>query len=191
MSQVAEGTQAVGQIRARAGLPGLAEMAAQRERAGQLLGRTVLPFALVLYLALEGGGYDAILRSEVGIAIWWIILLGSLVGVLPLHRLGRAELVGLGLLLALAAWTALGIAWSESSERSVYEVSRVLVLLGALTLTLSVQDRGALPGTVRAIAAAIGLVGLMALLSRLEPSWFPRVESLPGVEARLAYPVNY
>jgi hypothetical protein len=192
MSEVAEGTEAVaGQIRARVSLPRLADLAAQRERVGQLLGRTVLPFSLVLYLALEGGGYDVLVRSEVGIAIWWIVLLGALVGVLPLQRLGRAELLGLGLLLAFAAWTALGITWSGSSERSVDEVSRVLVLLGALTLTLSVQDRGALPGTVRAIASAIGLVGALALLSRLEPSWFPTVESLPGVEARLAYPVNY
>ena len=172
-------------------MPVLAELAAQRERVGQLLGRTVLPFTLVLYLALAGGGYDVLVRSGVGIAIWWIVLLGALVGILPVRRLGRAELLGLGLLLALAAWTALGIAWSQSSERSVDEVSRMLVLLGALALTISIQDRGALAGTVRAVASAIGLVGVLALLSRLQPSWFPTVESLPGVEARLAYPVNY
>ena len=81
-----------------------------------------LPFLLVLYLALEGGGYDAIVRSEVGIAVWWIVLLGAAVGVLPVARVTAVGWVGLGLLGAFAAWTALGISWSESSERSVAEL---------------------------------------------------------------------
>ena len=61
---------------------------ARRSATGsRLLGSTVLPFTLVLYLALEGGGYDVLVRSEVGVAIWWIVLLGALVGVLPVRRL--------------------------------------------------------------------------------------------------------
>ena len=156
-----------------------------------ILGSTVLPFALILYLALEGGGYDLVVRSEVGVAIWWIVLLGALVGVLPVRRPGRAELTCFLLLLAFAAWTALGISWSESSGRSVEEVSRVLMLLGVLVISLAAQDREALARSVRSIGAAVALVGAVALLSRLEPSWFPRPESLPEVRARLAYPLNY
>jgi tetratricopeptide (TPR) repeat protein len=183
-----------GEIGGLGRLPLLRELAGYRERLGPVLASTVLPFALVLYLALEGGGYDVVVRSEVGIAIWWIVLLGALVGILPVRPLGRAEQVGLGLLLALALWTALGISWSESSERSVGEVGRVLIFVGVLALALSAQDREALRRTVRATSAAIALVGLLALLSRLEPSWFPENKLgafLPSVETRLAYPLNY
>jgi tetratricopeptide (TPR) repeat protein len=183
-----------GEIGGLGRLPLLSELARYRERFGPILGSTVLPFALVLYLALEGGGYDVVVRSEAGVAIWWIVLLGALVGILPVRPLGRAEQVGLGLLLALALWTAIGISWSESSERSVEEVSRVLIFVGVLALALSAQDREALRRTVRAVGAAIAVVGLLALLSRLEPSWFPESELgafLPSVETRLAYPLNY
>lgn len=172
-------------------LPRISDLTDLGERLGPILASTVMPFTLVIYLALEGGGYDVVLRSEVGVAIWWILLLGALVGVLPVRPLGRAELLGLGLLLAFAVWTALGITWSESSERSVDEVGRVLILVGVLALSLSAQDREALPRTVRAVGSALAVVAILALLSRLEPSWFPRNEVLPEVRARLAYPLNY
>src|SRR3954447_14034775 len=92
-------------------------IAALRER-GPAIAGVVLPFALILYLGLKGGGYDLVVYSEVGIAIWWIVLLGALVAVLPSASIPRLGWVGLGLIVAFAAWTALGIGWSESAERS-------------------------------------------------------------------------
>ena len=195
MTPPAESARAArGEIGGSGRLPLTAELARYRERLGPILASTVLPFVLIVYLALEGGGYDVVVRSEVGVAVWWIVLLGALVGVLPVRPLGRAEQVGLALLFAFAVWTALGISWSESSERSVEEVGRVLTFLGVLALSLSAQDREALRRTVRAVGSAIALVGVLALLSRLEPSWFPESEVgsfLPSVGSRLAYPLNY
>jgi O-antigen ligase len=165
-----------------------------RERLGPILASTVLPFALVLYLALQGGGYDVVVRGEVGIAIWWILLLGALVGALPVRALGRAELVGVGLLLAFAVWTALGISWSPSSERSVEEAARVLIFVGVLALSLAAQGGEALRRTVRSVGAAIAVVGCLALLSRFEQSWFPKQEIgnfLGSTGHRLSYPLNY
>ena len=66
-------------------------VAALRER-GPAIAGFVLPFALVLYLGLKGGGYDLVVYSEVGIAIWWIVLLGALVAVLPSASIPRAGL---------------------------------------------------------------------------------------------------
>src|SRR5687767_15243178 len=80
-----------------------------------------LAFALVAYLALSNGGYDVIVRSQVGIAVWWIVLLGALTGVLPV-RFGRAGWLAIGLLAGFAAWTGLAIGWSESAERSAIEL---------------------------------------------------------------------
>jgi hypothetical protein len=64
-----------------------------------------LGFFPVLYLALRGGGYDLVVRSQMGLAAWWIGLLGVLVGVMPLQRLGRLACVAVGLLGAFALWT--------------------------------------------------------------------------------------
>ena len=92
-----------------------------------------------LYLGLKGGGYDLVVRSEVGIAVWWIVLLGALVGVLPggldpARRLGRRSACSP----AFAVWTALGIGWSESAERSVAELGRVATYLGVFALALAI-----------------------------------------------------
>lgn len=161
---------------------------------GPALAGGVLPFALVLYLALKGGGYDAVVRSEVGIAVWWVVLLGALAGVLPSGRVGAPAWAGLGLLAAFAAWTATGIGWSESSERSVEELGRVAMLAGVFALGLAIQGWAGLRRTLGGVAAAIALVGALALLSRLQPSWFPAndvAHFLPGARARLSYPVHY
>jgi hypothetical protein len=172
----------------------LPDLVAAGQRLGPALGTIVLPFALVLYLALQGGGYDTIIRSEVGLVVWWIVLLGALVGILPVNRFGRAAWAGLLLLAAFTAWTALGIGWSESSERSVTEAARVATYLGVFALALATQGRDGLRRTVSAVAAAIGVVGAIALLSRLHPAWFPAdhpVQFLPGTRGRLNYPLSY
>jgi O-Antigen ligase len=168
-------------------------IAALRER-GPAIAGVVLPFALILYLGLKGGGYDLVVYSEVGIAIWWIVLLGALVAVLPSASIPRVGWVGLGLIVAFAAWTALGIGWSESAERSAAELGRVATYVGVFALAISITGREGLRRTVNAVAAAIAVIGVMALLSRLHPSWFPADQAaagLPEVKARLNYPLNY
>jgi hypothetical protein len=161
---------------------------------GPKLATTVVPFVLVVYLALRGGGYDAVVRSEVGVAVWWIVLLGALAGLLPLARTSRASIVVLSVTAGFVAWTALALIWTESSERTVIEIARVGTYAGVLALAVCVQGRDSLRRTVGAVATAIAFVGLLALLSRLHPSWFPEnrtAEVLTEVKARLNYPLNY
>ena len=153
-----------------------------------------LAFALVAYLALSNGGYDTVVRSQVGFAIWWIVLLGALAGVLPI-RFGAAGWVAIGLLTAFATWTGLAIGWSESAERSAVELGRVATYVGALVLVIAAQGRTAARHTINGLACAIGLVTLLAVLSRLHPQWFPANDHfafLGDVSARrLTYPLNY
>ena len=153
-----------------------------------------LAFSSVAYLALSNGGYDTVARSEVGIAIWWIVLLGCLAGVLP-ARIGRAAWVPIGLLAAFAAWTGLAIGWSESAERSAIELGRVATHLGALVLVISLQGRSAARHTINGLACAIGFVTVLAVLSRLHPQAFPANDHAaffgPGSARRLSYPLNY
>ena len=65
-----------------------------------------VPFILVLYLALSNGGYDVIERSEVGIALWWLLLVGVAFGTFTIARGSALAPVAIGLVLAYAAWTA-------------------------------------------------------------------------------------
>ena len=162
--------------------------------AGPLLAEFGLPFVLVLYLALQSGGYSQVTSSEVGVIVWWLVLLGAVLGLLARGPMGRARWLAFGLLAAFAVWTALGFTWTESSEQTMVEVTRVLTYLGVLALALS--NRG--PGTIERVAAGVGsaiaIVALVALLSRLHPSWFPEntaADFLPITRERLSYPLGY
>jgi len=162
-------------------------------RVGPLLGEVVLPFTLVAYLAIAGGGYDVVIRSEVGIAVWWILLLGTLVGALPVARIGRAGWIGMGLLAALLAWTGLALLWTESAERTMVEFGRVAMLLGVFALALFASRPGSLNRVIWSVGAAIATVSVLALISRLQPELIP---PRPGMELlseahRLSWPLDY
>src|SRR4051812_22397611 len=72
----------------------------------------LLGLALVVYISLKGGGYDSIVRNQIGIAVWSILIGGTLVGALPLRRPGLLAWVALGLLGAYVLWTALSFSWT-------------------------------------------------------------------------------
>lgn len=155
-----------------------------------------LPLLLILYLALNNGGYDVIERSEAGIVVWWIVLVGTAVGALPVAGGTRAGRVMLALLAAFAGWTALSLSWTESAERTAIELARVVTYLGVLALALAVQGEGRWRHLLHGVTTGLAIVAGVAVLSRLEPTWFPeRVTGtfLPGIEIerRLAYPLNY
>jgi len=101
-----------------------------------------LPLVLIVYLALNNGGFDQIQRSEVGVAVWWIVLVGTVVGVLPVAGGTRAGRAMFALLTAFAAWTALSLIWTESAERTTIELARVGAYLGVFALALAVQGKG-------------------------------------------------
>jgi hypothetical protein len=161
---------------------------------GPALASWTLAFALVTYLALRGGGYDTVVRSEVGVALWWIVLLAAAAGVLPL-RLGARGLVAIFLLAAFTVWCALAVGWSESTERSVVEVGRLAAYLGVLVLAIALQGATAVRHTVNGLASAIGFVTCVAVLARVHPAWFPANDHLvffaEASARKLSYPLNY
>lgn len=164
---------------------------------GAAVSTWALAGALVLYLGLDGGGYDIIVRNQVGIVLWWIVLVGAAWGVLPAARLGRLAWTALALFGAFVAWTALASTWSLSSERSLQELSRVACYLGGLLLALAIhRDRErAVRHTVTAVGAAVVVIAGVALVSRLSPDSFPSshltAQLLGGSEGRLGWPLNY
>jgi len=161
---------------------------------GGAIGAWTLGFATVAYLGLKGGGYDVVVRSQAGIGLWWIVLIGAALGVLPQRRIGRLGLAALGLLAAFAAWSELSALWSESPERTISETARVVTLLGVAVLALSTVRAQRVRPLVNGVFAAIVGVGVLACLSRLHPAWFGEPQTarfLIGSGARLSYGLNY
>lgn len=153
-----------------------------------------LTFGLVTFLALHDGGYDEILRSEVGVAVWWIVLLTALAGLKP-GRIGAAGWVTVGLLAAFATWTGMALGWSVSAGDTMTEFAREATYLGFLVLAIALQGRAAARHTVAGLTAAISLATVLAVLSRLHPQWFPAGDQYrflgAGAVRRLSYPINY
>jgi hypothetical protein len=154
-----------------------------------------LGFGLIVYLGLEGGGYDPLVHDRVGIAVWWFLLAGVLVGALPRRRPPVLACVGLGLLAAFIVWTALSLGWTESVERTSADLARVAGYLGAFALVVFGSSAASGRRLVGAVAAGIAVVALVALLSRLHPAWFPAshetAQFLSSGRERLSYPLNY
>jgi hypothetical protein len=154
----------------------------------------VAPFALVLYLALKRGGYDVIVYSQVGVLVGWFLLVAALSGTMVSLRHGSMRWVAIGLLCALALWTALAWTWADSWDRAAAETARVITYAGVFTTTALLARRRYLTEILSGVAAAIATVVILALGSRFAPSLFPANDTatfLPTVANRLAYPLNY
>jgi hypothetical protein len=155
----------------------------------------LLGFGLVAYLGLKGGGYDALVHDQVGIAVWWVLLATVAVGALPRRRLGALAWAALGLFTAFAAWTALSLTWTESVERTTADLARDATLLGVFAIALFARDSKGARRMVAAVGTGIAFVSIVALLSRLHPAWFPEAEQtarfLSGGRERLSYPLHY
>jgi hypothetical protein len=155
----------------------------------------MLGFGLVVYLGLEGGGYDPLVHDQVGLAAWWTVIALVGIGALPRRRAGIPALISLGLLAALVGWTALSLAWTESMEKTSIDLARIGTYLAVFALAVLSHDRKGTRRTVGAVGAAIAFLALIALLSRLHPNWFPSANGaakfLTGSQERLSYPLNY
>jgi hypothetical protein len=154
----------------------------------------LLCFGLVAYLGLEGGGYDPLVNNQIGIAVWWILLAGVLVGALPRRRPGRLAWAALGLFAAFVAWTALSLGWTESVDRTWADIARVGGYLGVFGLAVFSRGPRESQRVIGAVAAGIVLVAGVGLLSRLHPAWFPTATQTAGFVSdreRLSYPIDY
>jgi hypothetical protein len=163
-------------------------------RVGWIWGLTV---GLVLYLGIDGGGYDLVVRSDAGVVVWWLVLLGAVAGIIPAARLSRPGWAALGAFGAFVVWSGISTSWALSPERSLDELSRLVSYGGVLVLAVATfGDRErALRHVVAAVATAIAALALLALISRLVPDAFPAARTtgalLPNVRSRLSWPLNY
>jgi hypothetical protein len=168
-----------------------------RSASRRLLARRAIVFAgaavLLSVLALNGGGYDLVVRQKVALAVWASVALGLGLGLLPRSRLDRSVLLIAAAAGALVVWTVLALAWTGSDERTLAEVARLLGYLGIVFLAILGLNRR----TFRAAAAGLSAVAIgvaaLALASRLFPSASPDATAVARFfrADRLDYPLDY
>jgi hypothetical protein len=148
--------------------------------------------ALSVYLALSGGGYDIIVRSEVGLIVWWFVLLGVLIGVLPRARWERTGWIATALLSGFLLWSWIGLSWSNSHELTLNEVCRLSTYLGIFLLGLCVLTSETAPSLLNGLGCGIAAVSAVAIMAKLAPSLFPADTARSFyATARLSYPFDY
>jgi hypothetical protein len=148
---------------------------------------------LSVYLGLSGGGYDIVVRSEVGLVIWWFVLLGVLIGALPRARIPRAGWIATGLLAGFLIWTWIGLSWSSSHELTLDDVCRLSTYLGVFLFGLCVLTPETTRPLVNGLGCGIAIVAAAAVLSKLTPGLFPASAQGNSFYAtgRLGYPFGY
>lgn len=148
----------------------------------------------VLYAAFAGGavGLPAESRLQVGIAaIAMVAVAGLLFGRGLAARLPARARLGLGLLVAFAAWVGLSIAWSIAPDESWAQLNRAIsyALVAGLGLVLGAS----LPRSAERVA--LGFLGIAAAVAlyALAGKALPWIDGLDHAQrlARLHEPLGY
>jgi O-Antigen ligase/Tetratricopeptide repeat len=142
--------------------------------------------ALLAAVAAAQGGYFPTAWAWSALGLTWAAGL-ALVFVARIE-LSRAEIGFLGLLGALAGWTALSLAWSASTPETVDEVQRALVYVTGATAFLLLARREAVGLLIAAVLTALTGICVYALATRLFPQELS-ADVFGGY--RLSTPVGY
>jgi O-antigen ligase len=150
----------------------------------------IAPLALIVGLALAGGGFDLTPRHVSGLVVWLLVVCMLAFGAAGRAVLARPFYWAIGLIGGLALWSAISSLWSGSIELSVIETDRVLVYLGFfLAAFLIAQTDQRRQRFAEGIAISLAAIAFLALTSRLLPHVLD-VSQL-GKGARLRYPLGY
>jgi O-antigen ligase len=150
----------------------------------------VTPALATLYLAFSSGGFYADSVALIALVALVLFAVRCALAREPLRGLTPAALVPVAALAALATWTLVSATWSHSPGRALLEADRILLYLIVLLLFASLGCSSArLRFAVRALAAALVLVAVAALVSRVAPDVLPTPEGFSA--RRLSYPLTY
>jgi O-antigen ligase len=147
---------------------------------------------LVTYYALHHGTYSLLDRQQMAVFVWVGVGIAAICGVLPAVKPPRILLVPLFAILALAAWTLLSMAWTESAERTFAEFARIVGYLGVVVLVWIGLGRNTWRLAAGGLLAAGVLVCFLTLMSRLWPAQFPSDTVAINLKTtRINYPFGY
>ncbi len=156
---------------------------------------TVAVAAATLWLGYNHGGFPIESRNPFAIGIWWAVLVGVGVAVLPFARPAAEAVVAVAFLAGLAGWTLASAAWAPSGEAVLSEFDLAALYLGVFVITIIAARRATADQWADGLAIGIGLVAVLALASRLRPGLFPGsgdvAAAIPSASSRLSYPIGY
>ena len=164
-----------------------------------LRARAVVPELEALAVGLAAAaGMGALAAADGGYfppAWGWTALIGLWIAAAWL-LLARVELqsrafgiVFLGAVAGLAGWTWLSLLWTENTVQTVAEGFRVLAYIGVVAALVLVVRRRTAPALLRGVLAAITLVCIYGLATKLFPD---RIGSYdPVATYRLSEPIGY
>jgi hypothetical protein len=147
-------------------------------------------------IALADGGYYPAAFATISLVCWAIALGGLAAGLLPRAEPPRIAVVAGASLAALAALTALSMAWASDQGAAFDDSIRVLGYAGLFLLVVITTRSGEAPTWLRGLAIGATVVGALAVLARLEPSLFGYPErelaaQVPADANRLSWPLGY
>ncbi len=147
---------------------------------------------LVVLYCLRNGTYDLVARGEMSLLIWIALGLGWATGVFPRERPSRFLWPVVAGFLGLAIWTTIALGWTESDERTVIELGRVIHHAGVFLLAASVLTRSSWRAALGGLTAGLVLVAWLGLFNWLYPDSIA-VDDIRRVfgAQRLSYPLDY
>jgi hypothetical protein len=154
-------------------------------------GRALAPAALaassLTAIAAAGGGYFPASWGWSALAFAWVA--GLALALRQSVRLSRAELLFLGGVGLVGVWTFASMLWAEAAGLPVREAERLAVYVTAALAALLVTSTRLYRGLLGGAWAAITLVALYALATRLVPDRYGEFDSLG--DYRLGEPIGY
>ena len=157
-------------------------------------GLTLLVAAVAFVVAYDNGGFGESSRDMLAIALWWALILGVALGIVPLVRAPVAALVTGGLLAAFGFFTLLSTAWASDAAGAYGEFTRVALYVAVFAITVVASTRGNAGRWADGLALGLVAVTVIALISRFFPGTFAQKDIprfLPAGASRLSFPVGY
>lgn len=151
--------------------------------------------AAVVVLALFDGGSSTLACGLLGVFSWGCVLAGFVWRLLPTSEASRQGLLASAALVSLALLAGISAIWAADQGRAVDEAVRWSAYAGVFALALfSGSDPAGRAHWLQGIAIGLGLVVILAIVSRVWPAPFPIPESrttLFGSTYRWSYPLGY
>jgi tetratricopeptide (TPR) repeat protein len=117
----------------------------------------------IAFYALSSGGYDIVTRGRVGVLIWLVLAIGLATGLFPRHRPLKWLAWPVGSLVLLTLLTGSALVWTESTERTMVELARVLHHLGVLVIAVCFLTPRTAVAAIYGVAIALLAITLLAL----------------------------
>jgi hypothetical protein len=148
------------------------------------------PAAVTAYLAFRSGGFFAGAPAIVAVVLGVALTLRLVLAENPFEGFGPALVAAATALGCFAIWTLLSSIWSHAPAQAMIEFDRVLMYWLALVLFGSIGwTRERFVWALRILAAAMTVVAIMALITRIAPGIHSIPPSLENY--RLSYPLTY